>query len=305
LKIRKAVITAAARGQRQDLPLQRLIDRNGSVTTAIGTLIAEAVHAGAEQVCLVVAPGDEAAFARAAGEHASRVTFAQQSEPLGYGHALYCARAFTAGEPFLHLVGDHVYVGDEAEGETARRVIALAEAQQCSVSGVKATRETQLPLFGAVGGQRVPNTPDTFVVDLAREKPTPTEAEQYLLVPGLRAGYYLCFFGIHVFSAALMEMLGAHVRARLVESPGTPVGLTPVLDDLAGRERYLALEMPVVRCPIDVRYGLFAAQLSLGLAGKDRDEVLALLLDHLARRAARDGGADLAAGFHGMPLAEK
>ena len=35
------------------------------------------------------------------------------------------------------------------------------------------------------------------------EKPTPTEAEQRLLVPGLRAGHYLCFFGMHVLTPAI------------------------------------------------------------------------------------------------------
>ena len=32
------------------------------------------------------------------------------------------------------------------------------------------------------------------------EKPTPTEAEQRLIVPGLRAGHYRCFFGMHALT---------------------------------------------------------------------------------------------------------
>ena len=45
------------------------------------------------------------------------------------------------------------------------------------------------------------------------EKPTPTEAEQRLIVPGLRAGHYLCFFGMHVLTPAVMELLGEDGKA--------------------------------------------------------------------------------------------
>jgi UTP--glucose-1-phosphate uridylyltransferase len=72
---------------------------------------------------------------------------------------------------------------------------------------VQPTRESLLPLFGAVGGQRIKGTNDLFQVERVIEKPTPTEAEQSLLVPGLRAGNYLCFFGMHVLSPLVMELL--------------------------------------------------------------------------------------------------
>ena len=29
------------------------------------------------------------------------------------------------------------------------------------------------------------------------------------MVPGIRAGYYLCFFGIHVLTPTVMDLLGA------------------------------------------------------------------------------------------------
>ena len=88
------------------------------------------------------------------------------------------------------------------------------------------------------------------------EKPTPTEAEQRLIVPGLRAGHYLCFFGMHVLTPAVMDLLGEDVR-RAEGGPGAgrtaPVQLSPALDRLASRERYLALEVPGQRYNIGVR----------------------------------------------------
>jgi UTP--glucose-1-phosphate uridylyltransferase len=58
-----------------------------------------------------------------------------------------------------------------------------------------------------------------------------------------------------------------------------------VLDRLAKREQYLALEETGRRYDVGVRYGLLAAQLALALAGRDRQDVLAQLVELLAVRA--------------------
>jgi UTP--glucose-1-phosphate uridylyltransferase len=114
------------------------------------------------------------------------------------------------------------------------------------------------------------------------EKPTPTEAEQRLLVPGLRAGHYLCFFGMHVLSPLVMELLSEALRAA---DGRVPVPLTPSLARLAARERYLAVELAGSRYDIGLTYGLLSAQLALALSGRDREEVLSLLVELLAARA--------------------
>src|SRR3712207_7748358 len=44
--------------------------------------------------------------------------------------------------------------------------------------------------------------------------PTPTEAEQRLIVPGLRAGHYLCFFGMHVLTPARSEEHTSELQSR-------------------------------------------------------------------------------------------
>jgi UTP--glucose-1-phosphate uridylyltransferase len=279
MNIRKAVVTAAGRDQRA-LPLQTVIDRDGVEKTALELITEEAVAAGAEEIGLVVAPGDQAAYARAAGRHADQLAFVEQREPRGYGHALSLARDFTRGEPFLHLVSDHVYASS-GPLRCAQQVVERARAEGCSVSAVQPTRETMLPYYGTVGGRRVPRQADLYEVDNVLEKPTPTEAEQRLIVPGLRAGHYLCLFGIHVFTPAVMELLAA--RAARAAADGA-VPLSPVLAELAGRERYLALEVKGRRYNIGVKYGLLAAQLALALDGADREAVLAQLLELLASR---------------------
>lgn len=285
MHIRKAVITAAGRHQR-NLPLQTLIDRDGRAKSVLEILIDEAASAGPEAVAVVVAPGDEARYAQAAGQHSARLAFIPQPEPLGYGHAVYCARDFVGSEPFLHLVGDHLYVSGVERG-CARRLVEVAQAEECAVSAVQATRESLLPHYGAVGGRRVPGREDLYLVETVIEKPTPTEAETRLLVPGLRAGHYLCFFGMHVLTPAVMEVLARPVA----DAPGRP--LSDALAVLATREKYLALEERARRYDLGDKYGLLIAQVALALSGQDRDEVLARLLELFAQRewgAARRSG---------------
>lgn len=279
MKVRRAVITAAARNQRA-IPLQMMFDRDGRQKPVINIIVEETLSAGVEDIAVVVCPEDEETYRDAAGEHAGRLSFFHQREPLGYGHAVHCARDFTGDEPFLHLISDHVYVSTGGAG-CARQLVEAAEARSCSVSGVQATRENLLPYFGTVGGRRVAGAKGLYQIEQVVEKPTPTEAEQTLSVPGLRAGHYLCFFGMHVLSPAVMEILGRHVEAAGGERT---VLLSPVLNELVRREQYLALEARGRRYPVDVRYGLLYAQLAMALSGRDREEVLAGVCELLAQR---------------------
>jgi UTP--glucose-1-phosphate uridylyltransferase len=286
MKIRKAVITAAGRNQRT-LPLQTLIDRDGTQKSVLAIIVEEVLRANIEEICVVVCPGDETPYAEAVGDHAGRLTFVPQPEPFGYGHALYCARDFVAGQSFLHLVGDHLYVSRGKQG-CAEQLVEVAAAESCAVSAVQASRESLLPYYGAIGGQRVPGRQDLYVIQDVIEKPTPTEAEQRLLVPGLRAGHYLCFFGMHVLTPMVMEILERHLDPVLQNPTAAPTRgratLALALAELAKRERYLALERPWWRYDVGVKYGLLSAQISLALSGAERDQVLAQLLELLALR---------------------
>ena len=278
MRIRKAVITAAGRNQR-NLPLQTLVDRDGQSKPALAILLEEVLHAGIEEIGLVINPSDQGAFAAAAGPHANRVQFIEQRVPLGYGHAVACARQFTGNEAFLLLVGDHLYVSKD-KNSCARQLLDIASVEACAVSAVQATHESKLPYYGAVGARRLPGRAGLYQVDRVLEKPTPTVAEQKLIVPGLRAGHYLCFFGMHVLTPGVMEIL-----QQLVDKAGDAGGvhLADALAKMAESERYLACELQGRRYDIGVQYGLLTAQLALALHSKDRDEVLTLLLELLAQ----------------------
>lgn len=316
MQVRKAVITAAGRGSRQQgageiMPaaMNLVVDRDGVVKPVLQVIAEEALASGIEQIGVIAAPRDEEIFRRAfqpgprpsapaagAGEDRDwqalgrRLHFIVQSEPLGYGHAVWCARSFVGSEPFLLLVSDHLYVSGE-ERRCARQVLDLAAQEGCSVAAVQATREHLIHRFGTVAGKRIAGRANVFAIETVVEKPTPSLAEQRLHVPGLRVGHYLCFFGMHVLTPTLMEILDQHVEQG--RRSGEAIGLSPALQELAGRERYLAVQANGRRYDVGARYGLLEAQVALAMAGVDRELVLARLMELLLQRE-QDRAAALA-----------
>jgi len=259
--------------------MQTLFDERGTERSVLNLVVREAVRAGVGEICIVVWPGDEEPYARLLADVGARLTFVQQTEARGYAHAVVCARNFVKDEPFLHFVGDHIYVGSEAGG-SAKRLVEAACTEGCAISAVQVTRENLLPFYGTVGGQPVPGKAGFYRVDTVLEKPTPTEAEQRLMVPGLRSGQYLCFYGMHVLTPAIFEILST----MLSESATGRASLSSALAVLAAREQYLAMIQLGQRFDVGVKYGLFTAQLALAMNGQDRDEVLTQLIHILATR---------------------
>jgi UTP--glucose-1-phosphate uridylyltransferase len=312
LLITKAVITAAGRGARQypasdtvQKAMLPLVDRDGLTKPVLQIIADEAIESGIEEICVVSAPGDEAVYrahfrnyaanlrstykgrdwaedqARRFEELEQRLRFAVQAEPEGYGHAVWCSRSFVAGAPFLLLLGDHLYISSEPR-RCARQLIELASTEHCAVSAVHATREHLIHQYGTLTGRRLPQHPDIYTIDEIIEKPNPTLAEERLHVPGLRAGHYLCFFGMHVLTPTVFDLLDETVTGNVRELG--QIQLTTALNALARRERYLALETRGSRFNLGVKFGVVEAQIALALAGVDRERILGLLLESLIRR---------------------
>jgi len=271
-KIQKALITSAGPDQRT-LPLQTLIDKNRKKRTVLEIQIDEILSAGIEEIGIVIHPEDEQIFRQHLNACSGKIEYISQSEPLGYGHAILCAKSFLQGEPFLHLVGDHLFLNQTGDN-VAMQVIRTAQEQHCSVSGVQQTRESLIGNFGTIGAERFQGTSDLYRITRVVEKPVPSFAEHHLLVPGMRIGHYLCFFGVHVFSPALLPLL----EKQFQESPDKKLGLSDSLNELARTTKYLALERNDWRFDIGQDYGLLKAQIALSLTGPDRDLLLTELL---------------------------
>lgn len=282
MQIKKVLITAAGVDQRK-LILQTLVDQSGSRKTVLEILIEEVRQAGIDEIGVIVHPNDLNIFIDSfAGD--KQIHFIPQNQPKGYGHAILCGASFIGNDYFLHLVGDHLHVS-RSTIPCAKHLIETAEQNNCSVSSVTQTRESMIPNFGTIGGSRIHSINDQYLIDKVIEKPTPTIAEQQLMIPGLRAGYYLCFFGMHVLSPTVMTILERNFK----DSKEKIIGLTDALNELAQKEKYLALEKNDLRFDIGERYGLMKAQIAIALSGNDRDQVMTELLEFFAMKNFNSG----------------
>lgn len=316
MKIKKAVITAAARGERLypvadtiQKAMLPVIDIDGLHKPVLQIICEEAFAADVEELCVVCAPGDGERYVQAfaslknnliksfkgvdwARDEANkidhllqRLRFVEQAEPLGYGHAVWCAKSFVGDEPFLLLLGDYLYVSYLKGQRCAAQLVRLAGVEACSVSAVNPTPEHLIGRYGTVTGKHVGNAQGVYQLERLMEKPSISTAELELQTPGLRTGYYLCFFGMHVLTATVFTLLEAEVR-----KDAFPVLLTPALQTLAEGEKYLALEVKGARYDLSTKHGWVRAQLALGLAGHAHDEVLTTLVESLAEAAAAKSG---------------
>ena len=301
-KVRKAVITAAGRGTRQypastavAKEMFTLVDRDGLTKPVIQIIAEECIDSGIEEICIITQPGEEPRyrdyFRRVAGGQAEamagkgwaqleseqlagigeRLSFAVQQTPEGFGHAVYQAKAFAAGEPVLLLLGDHVYVSDTPD-RCARQLMRVFESQQCSaVTGVQPTPERMLHLFGTIRGRPVEGAAGVYNAQLIIEKPTIEVARAQLTSPGLAAGNYLSHFGIHVFGPGIFDALG-HLIDNDLRDNGE-IQLTAAQELLRERTgNYLVALVQGQRYDTGIPYGLMETQMALALNGVYRSD---------------------------------
>src|SRR5260370_4276992 len=170
MKVSKAVITAAGRGTRQypatsvvQKEMLPLVERDGVTKPVVQIIAEEAFEAGIEEICIVVSPGDEQQArqhfraitqdvlpAFAGKEWALReseklarmegaLTFAVQQTPEGFGHAVYQSREFVGDEPFLLLLGDHIYINQNVNRCAEQLIDAYNLTNADAMSAVKRT----------------------------------------------------------------------------------------------------------------------------------------------------------------------
>lgn len=302
MKVTRAVITAAGRGVRSypagdtvQKAMLPIVDRDGLAKPIIQIIAEEAVESGIEEICLICAPGDEARYLQQfrslrenllvayagvdwAQEQAQRIDnllqrmhFVVQDDPLGYGHAVSCARDFAGAAPFLLLLSDHLYLSRHPGQRCAEQLLSLVAREGCAVSAVHAIREHLIRHYGTLTGKHLPNQPGVYQIETILEKPSVSQAEISLLTPGLRVGHYLCFFGMHVLTPPIFTLLDEQMARTSVAER---YQLTPALQTLARQERYLALEVQGWRYDIGRKFGLWQAQMALGLSGVEHDVLL-------------------------------
>ncbi|MDE2125831.1 MAG: NTP transferase domain-containing protein [Armatimonadetes bacterium] len=309
--VRKAVITAAGRGTRMypaSETIQKemfpLMDRDGICKPAIQIIIEEALESGIDEVCLVVNPtnraqieqhfvelndekirgfkGKDWALLQSARirQIGARLTLVEQAVPEGYGHAVWSARNFCGDEPFLLLLGDHVYTSG-SDRRCARQALDMYAEYHANVSAVQQTPAELLSLFGTVAGVRIGDQPPAYRVETIQEKPSIEFAEANLRQANLLHGVYLCFFGMHVLGPSIFEALDWAIEHDARERG--EFQLTSAQERVrASGEPYIAFEAAGDRHDIGIPFGYAQTQAALALNSIYREQMLASLVRTLA-----------------------
>jgi len=268
-KVRKAVIPAAGFGTRlfpaskaTKKELFPIIDQDGIAKPAILLIVEEALEAGIEEVIIVVQEHDLEDFqsffntqitienynklsrpfqeyARRILDIGRRVTFVIQPTQEGFGHAIYCTREAIGDEPFLLMLGDHLYrsTGDRS---CARQLLDAYQQHGSNVLGLRRTPEDMIASFGTVAGVWIEDNSLLSVTEFA-EKPTIDYARTNLRVPGLPEREYLTAFGQYIIKPQLFEILAENI-ANNVRERGE-FQLTSVLDRMRQEEGFMGLIM--------------------------------------------------------------
>jgi UTP--glucose-1-phosphate uridylyltransferase len=176
-------------------------------------------------------------YSRRLLEIGRRVTFAVQTAQEGFGHAVYCAREAVGDEPFLLMLGDHIYRSD-SDASCSRQLLEAYQRHGQSLVGIRRTPEDQIGSFGTVTGVWLEDESLLSVSEFA-EKPTPDYARTNLRVPGLPEGEYLTLFGQYIVKPKLFDYLKEHIENNVREHG--EFQLTSTLDRLRQEDGFLGL----------------------------------------------------------------
>ncbi|MBW4647050.1 MAG: UTP--glucose-1-phosphate uridylyltransferase [Goleter apudmare HA4340-LM2] len=261
-QVRKAVIPAAGFGTRLfpatkvvKKELFPIIDQDGRAKPVILAIAQEAISAGIAEVGIVVQPEDQEVFtdlfknppkpelfqklspqnqqySQYLQELGSKVSILTQGVQEGYGHAVYCAQDWVGDEPFLLMLGDHVYAS-ETENSCARQVLDIYEQVNQSVVSLTIMPSAMIHQAGCITGvwQELNSI---LTVTQVYEKPTVEYARQHLRVEGMAEDEFLCVFGLYILTPKIFDFLEEHINNNLRERG--EFQLTSCLDRLRQRE---------------------------------------------------------------------
>jgi UTP-glucose-1-phosphate uridylyltransferase/mevalonate kinase len=266
-RVRKAVIPAAGFGTRlfpaskaTKKELFPVIDRDGIAKPAILLIVEEALQAGIEEVVIIVQKDDLEEFrsffnepvsienfnklspqfqeySRLILEMGQKVKFVIQTVQDGFGHAVFSTREIIGNEPFLLMLGDHIYRSN-TQVSCARQLLDAYQKHETSVVGMRVTPEEKIANFGTVTGTwQEPNS--LLNITEFAEKPTLEYARNNLHITGLPSNQYLTVFGQYILKPAIFDLLESNIKNNIRERG--EFQLTGALDKLRQTDGFMGL----------------------------------------------------------------
>ena len=264
-RVRKALIPAAGLGTRL-FPASKavkkelfpVIDIEGRAKPVILAIVEEALNAGIEKVGIVVQSKDQELFeeifctpppiesfnklsrenqkySEYLMEIGNRILFLSQDIQEGFGHAVHCAKDWVGDEPFLLLLGDHLYASQE-EFSCSRQLVEVYEKVGRSVVGLKTTAIEDIHNFGCVTG--VWKERDRLLdITEFKEKPDADYARKHLHIDGMGEDVFLTVFGQYILSPKIFDYLEENIQKNIREKG--EFQLTSCLDRLRREDGFV------------------------------------------------------------------
>lgn len=272
-QVRKALITAAGPGS-GNFPASKavkpelfpIIDADGFAKPVVLVHVESLLAAGISDVYIVVQREDLPSFERLFKKGLSpfalsqlprtsqeyeksimhlseHVHFIVQETQEGFGHAVWCAREALGADPFVLVLGEHLYCSTASSGLSCiHQLLEVYKNTRQNVVGLQRTPVDAVSRFGTVTGvwrrnapnDTGPNADDLLEVSRIVEKPTREAALATLAVDGLATGEMLTVFGLYVVSPKVFEHLSAAVAGNV--RVGGQFQFTPALDQLRKEE---------------------------------------------------------------------
>jgi UTP--glucose-1-phosphate uridylyltransferase len=177
-------------------------------------------------------------------------SFTRQQEPLGLGHAVWCARELIGHEPFALLLPDVLV--QHPQGCLAQMIEAARELpEQANIVAVEEVPHDRVDQYGVVGvGARKGKM---FSITSMVEKP-----------PVDRAPSNLILTGRYILQPEILETLGTQERGT-----GGEIQLTDAMIQLAGSQPFYGLQFDGRSFDCGSKIGFLAANVSYALERPD------------------------------------
>ena len=177
-------------------------------------------------------------------------SFTRQQEPLGLGHAVWCARELVGNEPFALLLPDVLV--QHTRGCLAQMIDAAQQVDAAAnLIAVEETPADLLHMYGVVGvGER---NGKLFSITRMVEKPTREQAPSNLTITGR-----------YVLQPEIFGILAAQKRGA-----GGEIQLTDAMIELASRQAFYGLQFEGASFDCGSKVGFLSANVAYALARED------------------------------------
>ena len=170
--------------------------------------------------------------------------YIRQTEALGLGHAVLCAKQVVGDEPFAVILADDLINGEPG---ALRQMVDLYEVHRCSIVGTQNISRDETQSYGIVKAKTL--EPRIHAVEGIVEKPSPGKAPSTLAVVGR-----------YILTPRIFSLL-----ERVVPGAGGEIQLTDGIAALLSHEKVLACEFVGKRYDCGSKLGYLQATVEYAL----------------------------------------